>query len=55
LLDEEEEPPTAGLRNMKPPISRRNDDGKSVASRKNDDNKSVASVTEAKKATTLRD
>lgn len=34
---------------MKPPISRKNDDAKSVASRRNDDNKSVTSVAEMKK------
>ena len=33
---------------MKPPISKRNEDNKSVASRFNDDSKSVASVSEVK-------
>lgn len=48
LLDEEDEG-VGSRRGMRPPLSRKNNEGRSVASRRNEDNKSVASVSEIKK------
>jgi hypothetical protein len=47
LLDEEEEA-VGSRRGMRPPLSKKNNDSRSVASRRNDDNKSMDSVADIK-------
>lgn len=48
--DDVDDAPTIGAGRMKPPLAKRNDDGRSVASRRNDENKSVASLADFKRA-----
>ena len=47
ILDDDDEP-VVGRRGMKPPISKRNDDGRSVASRRNDETNTIISRNESR-------